>query len=155
MGPRAPSIPVEPPTCDLGDGGGSTVGPPPGSPQNVPASYHTRGSRSKMEKELAQSHLGREAFLALSTLDLCHCTTCLVPGGTRNKGCRPENSSDPAEQHCNSGFFLRACSCSPALPFVFRMLFRSHSRLKEGVLSPLPRDWWLKETNVYPKVGCD
>lgn len=52
-----------------------------------------------MEEEPAQSHLRVEAFLALSTLDLCHRVACVVSGGTWDKGCSPGSSRNPAEQH--------------------------------------------------------
>lgn len=134
VGPRALCPAMEPPTYVLGEGGGSPVWPPPGSPQSPPASYYTRGKRSKTEDAPAPSHLGVEAFLALSSSDLCPDVTCLVPAGTWNKGCSPERSSDPAEQHCASDSFLEPSNVLPALPPVFR----SHSRLREGVPRPLP-----------------
>lgn len=113
--------------------------------QSPPASQSMKGNRSEMSGEPVESHLGLDAFLACSTLDLPPCCSS-GPQRDQNKGC------SLTERCCSSGFFLRTCWCS-WLFLSFRMVFRPHSKLKVGVLSPIARGFG-KEAGV-PQVGSD
>lgn len=83
-----------------------------------------------MEEEPAQSHLGVEAFLALSTLGLCHRAACVSPEGPGTKAAAL-GAATTLPSDTDSRFFLRT-RCPLCSALVLRMVFSSHSRLKGG-----------------------
>lgn len=126
---------MEPPTYTLGHGGGSSVGPH----QDHPKVYQPHVIQEEIDPKWKTSQLRVTWEWRLFWLSppRTSATVLLVwaleEPGTKAAALR---TADPAEQHCNTDSFLEPANVLPAL--LFRMVFRSHSRLGEGVLSPLP-----------------
>lgn len=153
MEPRALTSAMKPPTCIL-RGQRVSWGLHRTSP-NLLASYYAGEKKRFLVEEPAHSHLGVEAFLALSTLDLCHRAAGLVSRGTQNKGCTALRTARTLLNNTVSpGFFLEPSSVVPALPLLFStVLLFSGPTLNSRRLSQVERKWMYSHSPGTPSLA--